>query len=278
MKLVMTLLVRDAENILRENLDFHLGQGVDFFIITDNLSTDRTAEIAGDYVRRGLAELLFESRDDYSQSRWVTRMARRAATEHGADWVVNNDDDEFWSGATTLRDELAATPEACEALVVERRNHPPVPGVAGSGFLSSMIYRERQSFNALGHPLPAKVCHRAFPDVDVAQGNHAASRGEVALRSLPTSTIVISHFPIRDYATFERKIVNGGSAYARNTEFGPNVGMTWRQLHALWREGGLPGWYEQQVLGPEKISSGLADGSLAIDESVLHALRHARAR
>ena len=29
MKLVMTLLVRDEEDIVRENLDFHLAQGVD---------------------------------------------------------------------------------------------------------------------------------------------------------------------------------------------------------------------------------------------------------
>ena len=42
MKLVMTLLVRDEQDIVRENLDFHLAQGVDQVIVTDNGSEDAT--------------------------------------------------------------------------------------------------------------------------------------------------------------------------------------------------------------------------------------------
>ena len=95
MKLVMTLLVRDEQDIVRENLDFHLAQGVDQVIVTDNGSEDATVEILREYEARGVVRLLFEPTDDYSQGRWVTRMARLAAAE-GADWVINNDADEFW--------------------------------------------------------------------------------------------------------------------------------------------------------------------------------------
>ena len=49
MKLVMTLLVRDEEDIVRENLDFHLAQGVDEVIVTDNGSEDDTLEIVRSY-------------------------------------------------------------------------------------------------------------------------------------------------------------------------------------------------------------------------------------
>jgi|HubBroStandDraft_4_1064222.scaffolds.fasta_scaffold15179_1 hypothetical protein len=49
MKLVMTLLARDEEDILASNLDFHVAHGVDFFIATDNLSVDRTSEILRSY-------------------------------------------------------------------------------------------------------------------------------------------------------------------------------------------------------------------------------------
>ena len=79
MKLVMTLLVRDEEDIVRENLDFHLAQGVDQVIVTDNGSEDATVEILREYESQGALRLLLEPSDDYSQGRWVTRMARLAA-------------------------------------------------------------------------------------------------------------------------------------------------------------------------------------------------------
>lgn len=96
MKLLMTLLVRDEEDILEQHLDFHLGHGVDFVIATDNLSQDRSGEILRRYERAGRLRLLDEPEDNYSQAKWVTRMARMAATEYGADWVINSDADEFW--------------------------------------------------------------------------------------------------------------------------------------------------------------------------------------
>jgi hypothetical protein len=45
MKLVMTLKVRDEDDVLEDNLRFHRTLGVDFFIVTDNGSIDRTPEI-----------------------------------------------------------------------------------------------------------------------------------------------------------------------------------------------------------------------------------------
>ena len=81
MKLLMTLLVRDEEDILRENLDFHLAQGVDEMIVTDNGSVDSTVEILREYEARGVVHVLLEPTDDYSQWRWVTRMARSAAID-----------------------------------------------------------------------------------------------------------------------------------------------------------------------------------------------------
>ena len=273
MKLVMTLLVRNSEELLRSNLEFHLRQGVAFFVITDNLSDDGTPAIIAEYVRAGLAEGISEPEDTFSQARWVTRMARRAATHHAADWVINNDDDEFWRGrGHSLLQVLEQTPDDVLALEVSRHNHPPLTGVEGAGALARMVYCERTSFNAMGGPLPAKVCHRADPDIEIGQGNHAISRGGAPLPAVQTDALRISHFPLRGYAAFERKIALGGAAYGRNTELDPGVGATWRQLHQLLRQGRLRDWFDQQVLCPARVREGIEGDALVFDDAVAQAL------
>ena len=96
MRLVMTLLVRDEDDVLDEHIADHLNAGVSFVIATDHRSQDRTSEILESYARRGVLRVLREKGESGQQSVWQTRMARLAATEHGADWVINSDADEFW--------------------------------------------------------------------------------------------------------------------------------------------------------------------------------------
>ena len=79
MKLVMTLLVRDEDDILALSLEHHLTQGIDRFIVTDNRSRDSTPQILRRYAERGLLEIIEEPGETYDQARWVTRMAERAA-------------------------------------------------------------------------------------------------------------------------------------------------------------------------------------------------------
>src|SRR5271165_4558821 len=96
MKLVMTLVVRNEADVVEANLDYHLAQGVDFVIVTDHDSSDETLELLRPYEQAGVVEVLREEGEAYHQSVWVTRMARLALSRHGADWVINNDADEFW--------------------------------------------------------------------------------------------------------------------------------------------------------------------------------------
>jgi hypothetical protein len=247
MKLVMTLLVRDEQDIIAEVLDYHLAQGVDEVIVTDNGSVDATLDILREYESRGVVRIIHEPSDDYSQGKWVTRMARLAASEHGADWVINGDADEFWwPRSGTLATTFAGLGDDVGVVVARRTNFVPQPE-DDQPFWERMTVRERESLNPVGKPLPPKLAHRAHPEIEVVQGNHRVRGPELGER-VDDGTLEILHFPMRSYAQFENKIVKGGQAYARNKELPENVGRTWRRLYEVYERGELPQHYAESVV------------------------------
>lgn len=110
-KLFMTLLVKNEEGMLEENLQFHKAMGVDGFIITDNNSTDSTPDIIRKYKQKGwIKEVIEEKATNYEQKDWVDRMIWKAKTIYKAGWIINADADELWYAPTgNLKDELYAT-------------------------------------------------------------------------------------------------------------------------------------------------------------------------
>ncbi len=275
MKLVMTLLVRDEEDILREHLDFHLAQGVDEIILMDNLSSDRTAEIAKEYERAGHLQYVFQPQDDFSQGRWVTQMARRAGRELKADWVINSDADEFWwPHFGSLKDALGSTENERLAASVERTNFV-ARADNGEPFWRRMDVRRVVSVNCLGQPVPGKVAHRARADVVVEQGNHRIAVGGHVVPPV-AAPITILHFPVRSRAQFFNKIAKGGAAYARNRQLPRGVGKTWRHLYKLYQQDKLDQVYERELLTEDQIARGLATGALLRDERLMGALASRR--
>lgn len=265
MKLVMTLLVRDEEDILDTHLRYHFSQGVDHVIVTDNLSVDRTPEIVSGYQAEGRVSMIREDSNDYAQGKWVTRMARIAYLDQGADWVINSDADEFWWPlGGDLKSTLAALPSDVGTVMVPRFNFAPVPD-DGRPFFSRMLFRDSESVNALGAPLPPKACHRGHPAIEVSQGNHSVKGLGLKVLERP-SPIVISHFPLRSYKQFENKIVKGGQAYQRNTELSVNVGSTWRHLYELYQAGGLRDYYQDRERSASEVEEGMQSGSLIHDD------------
>lgn len=246
----MTLLVRDNADIVAANMDFHLAMGVDHIVVTDNRSEDETRDIVLDYVRRGVATLIDEPADDYDQSAWVTRMARRAAKELAADWVINSDGDEFWWPLEgDLKSVFSAVPAAHGIVSAHRTNFLPMRRSAGL-FWRDMVWRYVVSRNGLGELLPAKVAHRGVADVKVAEGNHAAVSAALGPPD-PQERMVIFHFPYRSAAQYAAKIAKGGPAVENRRKLRPELFHVWGQHHDLQRRGRLDEWYRQLIHGDD---------------------------
>ena len=267
----MTLLVRDEADIVDEQLAFHFDAGVDFVIATDNRSQDGTTEILERYEREGRLHLIHEQGEDLRQSEWVTRMARLAATEFGADWVLNTDADEFWwPQRAGLGEVLAVIPVRYGVVRGAWRNFVPRPD-DGRSFSERMTVRLcTPAFHH--HPLSthSKSAHRAVADVRVGRGNHEAF-GEGLLPLRGWYPLEILHFPVRSLEHSVRKYVTQFVALERNAEKGIPNHMA--EAYAAYRAGRLEQFYEPLVVDDAALARGLEDGSLALDTRLRDRLR-----
>ena len=267
MKLVMTLLTRDEADVLDAHLAFHLNAGVDFVVATDNRSEDGTAEILESYARDRYLHLLREASDDFDQSAWVTRMARLAAAEFGADWIIHSDADEFWwPRGEDLKEVLAATPPRYGVLRAPIRHFFLTAGDRGH-FSERMIVRARLSapVNEPENPLRPNthILHRADSTAVVTAGNHAllGSTHQVLADWHP---IEVLHFPLRSLEQARRKYENWVRVRA---------GREYPDAFEASGQGALDAFVQAKVLGDAVLRRGLAEGSLVEDTRLRDALR-----
>lgn len=268
MRLVATLLVRDEVDVVAATVEHHLAQGVETIIATDNGSVDGTREVLAEYEAQGVVRVRDEPEHDYRQSEWVTAMAREAAAL-GADWVVNLDADEFWrprGRGRTLHEVFAEVPDEFGTVVTRRQDLIGRAATAG-GWVRRLVWRDTLTLSSRGTPLAPKAAHRADLEVVVPQGNHGAS-GPTLGPASPVDPLVVLHVPLRSYAQFERKIVNGGSAYESNPDTPKELGWHWREDYQRYRAGTLPAVYRGRAASPRRIAAGVLRGRLVRDTSL----------
>jgi hypothetical protein len=292
-RVVMALKVRDEEDVIEDVLRYHHAQGVDFFVVTDNGSKDRTLEILGRWADAGLLRVIQEPSPKLRDRghEWVTRMARVAATEHGADWVVHGDADEFWWPLRgTVKDALAAVPAEYGVVLGPRAEFVARPDGEG-GYLDRLVYREARSL------IRPKIAHRALPDVMVLhRGQHDVTAGaddedawqrlrtpgRPVLRSVrpagpgeaeerlvpyPGYPLRIFHLPLRSFAQYRGKV-----EAMLNDPVSGDAGMRGR-LAAARDEGRLEDLYAELTSDDAAIERGVAEGRLVRDERLRDFMR-----
>jgi hypothetical protein len=268
MRVVSTLIVRDEADIVGEHLRYHADQGVDFVVAIDHRSEDGTTDVLREHERAGRLHLIREQGDVIRQQEWVTRMARLAATDFGADWVLNCDVDEFWwPREGSLRDVLEAVPARFGTVRGWGRHFVARPET-GAPFSERMTVRRRPT-DQRGSPYRPgfKTAHRATPDVVVTRGNHNAfGRGLTPLRDWKPCEVF--HFPIRAQAQMERKFIrlerslgdHPGSRHERDT------------ARAIQAKSGAE-VFSEFLVDDRALAAGLRDGSLEEDTRLRDALR-----
>ncbi len=268
MKLGLTLVVRDEADVIDANIAFHLSAGVDFVIALDNGSRDRTVDVLDRYAREGRLHLLREPSSRIDRGGSQTMLARLAAIEFGADWVITCDADQFyWPRGGTLKDVLAAVPERYGVVSALRRLFVPRP--PGHPFFAERMTCRLAARAPINDPVSpfrpqSNVVHRAHPEVVVAPGHHAVSG--VSLPPLRGwYPIEVLHFPIRSAEQCERKYVVANPAWLRNAVRAKAV--------AEHEDGRFREFYDALVVDDAALERGLADRSLVVDTRLRDALR-----
>jgi hypothetical protein len=192
-------------------------------------------------------------------------MARIAAVEHGAEWVINNDADEFWwPRIGSLRDIFGGIPPEYGQVEVRRCNFLPRPP-DGQPWFRRMVYREATSLNPSALPLESKVAHRGDPDVVVAAGNHRLLTN--GLRPMRMADLVeIFHMPMRTYEQFERKVVQIGEGYEQLADRDDGDGRDQLKLLEVYRAGRLREYFDAHVQNEQELSAAVGAGRVVVDQ------------
>lgn len=293
-RLIMTLLVRDAADIVAENVAWHLAQGVDHVIATDNGSVDGTVEALEPFARDGALTLLHEPSRAYLQDIWTTRMALMARDRMGADWVICNDADEFWCAPSGRLHDVLPDPSERPCLLVCRRHNMigPRDALLSVHWADALVYRAvsppvlppspeteadvqaiRFQTTYFQHQVPAKVI---FPTRGLSRVKRGA-HGGIYDGHTPEErdcAVEIVHFPVRSLEDFDRTVRRIGSSVRGRPELPQLTSWKYRRWLAMAeKHGSIWPAYREALPDRRQVAADLAAGNLIEDRSMSRALR-----
>lgn len=283
-KLIMTLMVKDEEEIIEKNIRFHHAMGVDGFIVTSHNSTDNTNPILEKLKKEGLVlEIIKKSTPEYDQKNWVWDMIDIAHKKYHADWIINADADEFYYS---------------KSLNLKKSIHDGSDGKANVLWVDSLflypddrddfltcpyfITRPFQKFEAenlgiaqnpdyamfIGSQNCTKVIHSAKGNPHPCEGNHICDiKNKVCIQS---ADINLYHYHVKNYRGYEEKAIRWKVAQSYNKE---KKNQHIKYMIKLYDEGKLREDYEKKY-GKEMQKFLLENGVVTKDPSVVNFMKY----
>ncbi|WP_457564443.1 glycosyltransferase family 2 protein [Caminibacter sp.] len=250
-KISMVILVKNEEDVIAKNIEFHAKIGVDSFVIMDNNSDDATPEILKELSQKYEMTIIHE-KGPYAQSKFMTRLNKIAKQKYNPDWIINNDADEFWVPlkGENLKEVLNFKGSV---LQVPRSNMLLYEGL--DNFLESemrvvnQILKREDEINIMLGKIGRKVIINPHGYIKTNSGNHSAEH--IAFwQKKEFRDIHIYHYPIRSYAQFEKTIKNR----AKLLKIGAKMGAHYKKWAKIYEEGRLKEEFEKMVFSKDDLN------------------------
>ncbi len=282
-KLIMTLVVKNEEEIIETHLRFHKAMGVDGFIVTNHNSTDKTLEILNRLKDEGLVlEVITETSVQHQHNVWVNKMVHIAEKKYHADWVINSDADEFYySKDLNLKKSLCKYPKLNVVKVESTFSFPS----ENNRFLENPYFNTNpikdfeyafmdkddeysRYFSLESIRTCPKVIHKTKGFIEIIAGNHDVIMKNKVMGN--NVDICLYHYHITNYRRYEEKAKRWSDS-AKYITPGKDNYLT--NIIQLLRENKLKDFYDQYY-GPEMKQMLESKGIITKDYSVYNFLKY----
>ena len=283
-KLFMTLVVKDEQDIIEQNIRFHHAMGVDGFIVTAHNCTDKTNAILDKLKRDGVViEIIEKTTPDHKHKIWVNEMVDIARKKYGANWVINADADEFYysqsldlkksiikesSGKTNVLwvDSLFLFPDDRADFL----NCPYFVTNPITKFRAQELKIDTDTLfeDFIGSQGCTKVIHKTRGFISVVDGNHDVDMHNRVKHQ--SADIRLYHYHIRNYNGWEQKVKRWQNSIFLLPD---GQGDHMKHMVALYQNGKLRDEYDRKY-GTEMREFLIENGVVTRDLSVSDFMRY----